>query len=123
MKEKNITALQASTTDTNIPPDCCDSIFMRLGYHHLTKPVEIDASLFRSLKPGGLLAVIDMEPRAGTKRVEDVPENRVGDGVPQKVLIDELTAVGFQIVSASNNWPARDAFHPIYIVIFRKPIP
>jgi ubiquinone/menaquinone biosynthesis C-methylase UbiE len=121
-KEKNITALQASTTETNIPPDSCDSIFMRLVYHHLTKPAEIDASLFRSLKPGGLLAVIDTEPRAGTKRVEGVPENRIGHGVPQKVLIDELTAVGFQVVTASNDWPARDAFHPIYIVIFRKPV-
>ena len=58
-KEKNITALQAGEAQTNLPPECCDSIFMRLVYHHLTKPAEIDASLFRSLKPGGLLAVID----------------------------------------------------------------
>ena len=67
-KEKNITALRAGETQTNLPPECCDSIFMRLVYHHLTKPAEIDASLFRSLKPGGLLAVIDEEPRPGTKK-------------------------------------------------------
>ena len=67
-KEKNITALQAGETQTNLPPECCDSIFMRLVYHHLTKPAEIDASLFRSLKPGGLLAVIDEEPPPGSRR-------------------------------------------------------
>lgn len=61
---KNITALKAGDTETNLPHECCDSIFMRLVYHHLTKPAEVDASLFQSLKPGGLLAVIDMEPRA-----------------------------------------------------------
>ena len=62
-KEPNVTALQAGVTDTNLPYECCDSIFMRLVYHHFTKPAEIDASLFRSLKPGGLLAVVDEDPR------------------------------------------------------------
>jgi ubiquinone/menaquinone biosynthesis C-methylase UbiE len=120
-KGTNIFPIQAGVSQTNLPPDCCDSIFMRLVYHHFTKPAEIDASLFRSLKPGGLLAVIDTEPPPGTKRVEGVPENRIGHGVPQKVLIDELMEAGFKVVSASTNWPPRNAFHPIYIVIFRKP--
>ncbi len=79
-KEKNITPLKAAETETNLPPECCDSIFMRLVYHHLTKPAEIDASLFRSLKSGGLLAVIDEEPRAGTSIPEGVPRNRSGHG-------------------------------------------
>src|SRR5580700_5906677 len=65
-KERNITVVKAAEAETNLPPECCDSIFMRLVYHHLTKPSEFDASLFRSLKPGGLLAVIDEEPRKGT---------------------------------------------------------
>ena len=49
-KQKNITTTKAAEGETNLPPKCCDSIFMRLVYHHLTKPAEIDASLFRSLK-------------------------------------------------------------------------
>jgi ubiquinone/menaquinone biosynthesis C-methylase UbiE len=60
-KEKSIITLRAAETETNLPRECCDSIFMRLVYHHLTKPAEVDASLFRSLKPGGLLAVIDQD--------------------------------------------------------------
>src|SRR6185312_16508979 len=86
-EEKNITTLKAADGDTNLPPESCDSIFMRLVYHHLTKPADVDASLFRSLKPGGLLAVIDEEPRPGSPRVEGVPENRSGHGVPRKILI------------------------------------
>src|ERR1035437_2879256 len=54
-KNKNITALKAGESRTNLPTDCCESIFMRLVYHHFSKPAESDASLFRSLKPGGLL--------------------------------------------------------------------
>jgi len=116
--EKNITALQAGEAQTNLPPECCDSIFMRLVYHHLTKPAETDASLFRSLKPGGLLAVIDREPPPGSSKVEGVPENRGGHGMPQKILIDELTAAGFQVVKRLDDWPSK-----LYCVFFRKPGP
>jgi predicted methyltransferase len=117
-KEKNITPVTAAEAETNLPPECCNSIFMRLVYHHLTKPAQIDASLFRSLKPGGLLAVIDEEPPAGSSRVEGVPENRGGHGMPQKTLTDELTAAGFELVTVHNDWPNNN-----YCVVFRKPGP
>ena len=53
-KLTNITMVKAGETDTNLPPDCCDAIFMRDVYHHFIHPAEIDASLFRALKPGGI---------------------------------------------------------------------
>jgi SAM-dependent methyltransferase len=121
--EGNITAVRAAEADTNLPSLCCDSIFMRLVYHHLTKPAEIDESLFRSLKPGGKLAVIDEDPRDGTSIPEGVPKNRGGHGVPQKILITELTAAGFEMEGVYNEWPSRDEFHQIYCIIFRKPRP
>jgi predicted methyltransferase len=123
-KEKNITALKAGDSDTNLPPECCDSIFMRLVYHHLTKPAEVDASLFRSLKPGGLLGVLDEEPAPGSSIPEGVPKNRIGHGVPEKIVIDELTAAGFKVVSTRDDWPGgHDSYHPTYCVVFRKPGP
>jgi SAM-dependent methyltransferase len=76
-EHKNITAVKGAEAETNLPSDCCDSIWMRLVYHHLVKPRELDAGLFRSLKPGGQLALIDEEPGPGSSRVEGVPENRV----------------------------------------------
>ena len=63
-KEKTIVAVKAAEADTSLPEACCDSIFMRLVYHHLAKPAEIDASLFRSLKPGGLLGGCGQGPAA-----------------------------------------------------------
>jgi len=119
-KETNITAVKAAEADTNLPAGCCDSIFMRLVYHHLTRPAEIDASLFRSLKPGGRLAVIDEDPSKGTSIPEGVLKNRGGHGVPQKILISELVAAGLEVENAYNDWPSRDAFHQIYCVVFRR---
>ena len=117
----NITAIQAGDTSTNLPSACCDSIFMRLVYHHLTKPAEVDASLFQSIKPGGRLAIIDEIPSKGSSVPEGVPKNRGGHGIPQQILVNELTAAGFRLETTDNNWPPGDAYHQVYCIVFLKP--
>lgn len=116
---KNVVVLQAGERNTNLPENCCDDIFLRRVYHHLTAPGEIDASLMRNLKPGGLLAIIDFPPRkwlTETSPVKGVPKNRGGHGIPQKIVVDELSAGGFTLKQTFNDWPEDD-----YCVIFRKP--
>jgi predicted methyltransferase len=118
-KSHNIIALKAGEAETNLPRECCDSIFMRRVYHHFTQPAQEDASLFQSLKPGGLLAVIDFQPGEGPgdlKLPKGVPKNRGGHGMPKQLLIDELTAAGFQLVTSPAEWSSPD-----YCVVFRKP--
>src|ERR1700730_6847715 len=106
-----VIVVESKEADTNLPIECCDAIFLRRVYHHLTKPAEFDAALVRSLKPGGRLAIIDFPPRSGLEPVEGVPANR--GGIPQKVVIEELTSTGLQLVKAVNDWPAGD-----YCVLF-----
>jgi ubiquinone/menaquinone biosynthesis C-methylase UbiE len=111
----NVIILESKEAETNLPVECCDAIFLRRVYHHLTKPAAFDAALLRSLKPGGRLAIIDFPPRSGLEPVEGVPANRGGHGIPQKVVIDELTSAGLLLVKTVNDWPADD-----YCVLFVK---
>jgi ubiquinone/menaquinone biosynthesis C-methylase UbiE len=115
----NIVVVQGDAASTNLPAECCDSIFMRLVYHHFTNPQAMDASLLRALKPGGLLAVVDEEPRPGSAIPDGVPKNRVGHGIPQPVLIAELKSAGFEVESVHDDWPS-DEYHKMYCVVFRK---
>jgi len=104
----NITIVESKEADTNLPAECCDAIFLRRVYHHLTKPAEFDAAILRSLKPGGRFAIIDFPPRAGLGNVEGVPANRGGHGISQKVAIDEITSGGFQLRNSIDDWPNDD---------------
>ena len=115
-KDHNITVIEGSQSGTNLPPECCDSIYMRRVYHHFTEPKKMDASLFQSLKPGGMLAVIDFPPRSWLPPVPGVPANRGGHGMPKKILIQELTSAGFQVAAEPAGWPNDN-----YCVVFRKP--
>lgn len=116
----NITVIKAGEADSNLPAACCDAVFMRDVYHHFTRPAEIDATLFRAVRPGGLLAVIDFPPKRWLSIIAPVhgaPTSHGGHGVPQVVLIHELTAAGFQMQASVNDWPGRT-----YCVVFRKPL-
>jgi ubiquinone/menaquinone biosynthesis C-methylase UbiE len=112
---RNVTVVESAEADTNLPAGCCDAIFLRRVYHHLTKPAEFDAKLVRSLKPGGRLAIIEFPPRRGLEPVEGVPSNRGGHGITQKIVVDELTAAGLQVEKTVNDWPEDS-----YCILFVK---
>jgi ubiquinone/menaquinone biosynthesis C-methylase UbiE len=111
----NVIIIDSKAAETNLPSECCDAIFLRHVYHHLTKPADFDHALVHSLKPGARLAIIDFPPRSGLEPVEGVPANRGGHGIPQKVVIEELTSAGLQLVKTVNDWPSND-----YVVLFLK---
>ncbi|MGA2096592.1 MAG: methyltransferase domain-containing protein [Candidatus Acidiferrum sp.] len=112
---QNVTVIESAEAETNLPASCCDAIFLRRVYHHITKPPEFDASILRSLKPAGRLAIIDFPPHPEYGKVVGVPKDREDHGIQQKILIDELTGAGFQLEKIVRDWPTSD-----YCVLFVK---
>ena len=116
----SIVPVVATPHDTGLPSDCCDAIFLREVYHHLTDPSAIDRSLYSAMHPGGRLAIIDFEPTpvAGPPPA-GVPSNRGGHGVPKRIVEEELTRNGFQLVETMY-WPiSRVIKH--FCMVFVKP--
>jgi ubiquinone/menaquinone biosynthesis C-methylase UbiE len=112
---KNVEVVESAEAQTNLPAGCCDAIFLRRVYHHLTKPEAFDMDIARALKPGGRLAIIDFPARAGLDPVEGVPSNRGGHGIPKKIVIEELTAAGLQLEKTDDAWPEGS-----YCVVMKK---
>jgi ubiquinone/menaquinone biosynthesis C-methylase UbiE len=127
-KLANVTVVESAADDTKLPSDCCDAIFLRRVYHHITAPEAFDKNLLRSLKPGARLAIIDFAPDSSLPPVEGVPANRGGHGIPKKIMVDELTAAGFRMEKTIDHWsgngsgngPGSGLGHD-YCVIFVKP--
>ena len=116
----NVTVIEGAAAATNLPAACCDALFLRHVYHHITDIAAFNKSLHASLKPGGRLAIIDFVGRAGSPLPAGVPANRGGHGIPIAVVIEELTAAGFTHVRTIDAWPPEDKNPAGFLTLFRK---
>jgi predicted methyltransferase len=118
---RNVTVIEGAAAATNLPAACCDALFLRHVYHHITEIDAFNKSLHASLKPGGRLAIIDFEGRPNPARIpKGVPANRLGHGIPPSVVIDELTSAGFTHVRTIDGWPPGDKSPAGHLTLFRK---
>ena len=106
----NITVVEAGVRDTNLASACCDAIFQRRVYHHLTDPEATNASLYAALKPGGRLAIIELEFSGLFGFLRAWPH-----WTDDEQVVAEVAAAGFTHV-ATADWPV--AAH--YAAVFRK---
>jgi ubiquinone/menaquinone biosynthesis C-methylase UbiE len=111
-KLSNVTVIEARSNETGLPPNCCDAIVLRRVYHHLADPSAVNASLLRSLRPGGVLAIIDFPPPFFL--------GRGSFGVPAQAVASEAVGSGFELVRRIDDWPGRGPLGS-YCVVFRKP--
>ena len=115
----NVRVVVADETRSGLGAGCCDAILLRDSYHHFTQPQSMTADLFQALRPAGILAAVDFEPRwwlTLVSPVRGVPANRGGHGIPRKLLIGEMTAAGFEMREEIPRWS-----WGVYCVIFQKP--
>lgn len=113
--DRNVEVLEGHASRTNLPPACCDGIFMRAVYHHFGEPQPMNASLLEALKPGGRLVVIDFEPQGSSS---DDPKGRdQGDahGVAPEAVANELRHAGFDVLRTDRLDGRR------FLILARKP--
>lgn len=111
---KNITVLEGHPDKTNLPEQCCDAIYLRRVYHHISNPKTFSASLLTSLKPGGRLAIIDFEPR-GNEAEPGERSSGSQHGVTPETVVQELEEAGFTLISEEEG-SGRDIY-----VVMQKP--
>jgi precorrin-6B methylase 2 len=113
-----VRAVLGRTDDPCLPSNSVDLVYMNHVYHHLAKPREMLRGLWRALRPGGNLVVVDQQ--RGTLR----------DWVPRKLRekrhfwIAETTVVreareeGFAFMGCAEQcWHTKDNF----VLTFQRP--
>ena len=106
----NVSVVEAGVRETNLPVGCCDAIFMRRVYHHLSDAAAVNASLYQAVKPGGRLAIIEMEP-TGIWSLFKVWPHWTDDAQ----VVEEVVAAGFRHV-ATKDWPG----FAHYVAVFKR---
>lgn len=109
----NVLVVEGSQNDTGLPPACCDAILLRRVYHHFQEPAAMRSSLRRALGEGGLLLIVDFDPRRRWGRPEGVPESRGGHGIDDRMVVSEMEGDGFELVRELD-WRGND-----YALLFR----
>jgi predicted methyltransferase len=94
---------------------------MRNVYHHLREPEAFIRSVVAALKPGGQLAIVDFPARPGSALPKGVRANRDGNGIPSRLVEEEVSAVGLTHVRTIQNWPKGEKRAVPYLALFRKP--
>jgi ubiquinone/menaquinone biosynthesis C-methylase UbiE len=106
-----VTVLQAGERSTNLPPACCDAIFMRRVYHHLSDPGSVMTDVGRALKPSGRVAVIEFGAGSVIGAV-------TREGVDSADLVRQVTDSGLEAVTV-DDWPGLGH----YVAVFQQPSP
>ena len=108
----NIETVHCTERSVELPEATVDVAFICDVYHHFEFPLDSMKSLFRAMKPGGEVVLVDFV------RIEGKSSDWVLDHVRagQEVFEREIQAAGFEKVGE-----VKDVLKENYIVKFKKP--
>jgi SAM-dependent methyltransferase len=115
---KQIYPILGRTDDPCLPPGSVDFAYMNHVYHHFAKPRGMLRGIWRSLKPGGYLVIVDR--RRGTLR--DWVPRRLREKqhfwIAETTVVREAREEGFAFIGcAEDHWHSEDDF----VLVFQRP--
>ena len=109
--KRNIQGIVCDVDDAKLPPDSVDLIFICDTYHHFEFPYKTLASLFKALKPGGRLVVVDFQRIPGTSSDWIMSHVRAGKDQVRK----EIEDAGFKLLEEHP-----DILKENYVLVFSR---
>jgi ubiquinone/menaquinone biosynthesis C-methylase UbiE len=110
---KNVTFVKGDGKDVKLPENSLDLGFILDVYHHINYPQVTMASVYKAVKPGGRLAVIDFyRSREHPRMSEERRRNHIR--LDRDGFKAEIEAVGFKFDRTFDHLPHQ------YVLIFTK---
>ncbi len=85
-----------------VPPDSLDAVIIHLNYHDLVgfklNRENVNAAVFKALKPGGIYGIVDHSAPAGTGAADTSTLHRIDE----QFLIKDVEKAGFRLYGASS---------------------
>ncbi|GEM_PF-1171887 len=113
---KQVEAILSAADDPRLPPDL-DLVLIVDSYHEFRDYDRIMQAVFRALKPGGRLGLIDGEEPSGKPRTE---YHRL-HVIPAELAREEITRHGFVFKESRPGFYDQEYGKKMYFLIFEKP--
>jgi predicted methyltransferase len=100
----NIEVLLGDTADPKLPPGQIDAVLIRNAYHEMPEYRSILAAVAKSLKPGGVVVIIEAirDKNRRLSRAEQIKEHEIAP----EIVAAELREAGFEIVEQQDPFTA-----------------
>jgi ubiquinone/menaquinone biosynthesis C-methylase UbiE len=96
LKFGNVETVLGKSDDPLLPRDALDIAFMINVYHHLEKPQAILVAIRPSLKPGGVLAIVERDP---------AKSESASEATPREDMARRLGEAGYELVRVETFLP------------------
>ena len=118
-KEKltQIQTIHGTQDDPNLPESSLDAVLIVDAFHEFAHVDRMMAGIFRAMKPGGRLVVLDRSAPLGLKPADYMERHFL----PQEILIDQVTRGGLRLVSFDSDFAGAPEGPRYYFAVFEKP--
>jgi len=115
-KLEQVIPVLGESADPRLPNDL-DAVLIVDAYHEFREFEQTMQAVFRALKPGGRLIIIDGEARAGKPRTEYHRLHRI----PEEVVREEIARAGFVFKESRPGFYDAEYGKKMYFLIFERP--
>lgn len=116
-KLKQIQIILGATDDPRLPAERLDVVLVVNAYHEMRDYDAMLRGMFRALKPGGLLGMIDAPAEGGEPRESYYGRHRI----PEQLLREDAARNGFIFLRQRPAMTQPDSDRTYFFLIFQKP--
>jgi len=119
-KEKGLSQIEAITgtdSDPHLPAGALDAVLIVDAYHEMHQYDAMLAAIYRALKPGGMLALIDGKAEPGKSREDYYSRHRM----PEEIERQDAQRNGFRFLRQEPGFVRPEPKKEYYFLIFQKP--
>jgi len=111
-----IETIQGKPDNPDLPVEQLDAILVMNAYHEMKDFNQMLSGMYRALKPGGKLVIIDHEADPGEPRSEYQDRHRI----PEQLVRQDLARNGFHFLRSEPGFLSADTQKQFYFLIFEK---
>jgi predicted methyltransferase len=114
---RQIEVILGASNDPRLPAETLDAILVVNAYHEMREYDAMLEGMYRGLKPGGLLVIIDSPIPPGGPRENYFKDHRI----PEQLVREDAARNGFRFVRQEPGFHRPENGRSYFFLIFKKP--